>query len=715
MKNSEINRERPNGVEVSYFESGDRRVARYVTDTTVREEALENGRLIGLYWSASGQVQRENISQTLPKINPWHRPIHVFELEIDGQSLHNRWDWISASERPALKPGTVESVVELKHQVRPVSVKVVTRLDGSPILTRWLEISNTGSQPAAISRVAPWSGMLWDTETDWNPSIEPSQKTSKFSLGYLASEEFGKEGNFIWQTLPPEHFRIERRMGRSHGSPYFILRNEVTGELCFMAIAWSGNYFADFAYRSEKYLSFEAGPLGPSPLRIIEPGETVSSPEIHLGMLHSDMDSAVHAWHKHIRASVVPPRPIGREMFTVGNRCVEHPGDWMLKEIDLAAEMGVEAFMVDAGWYGDEFSKWWELRGDWYEGNWLPGGMSGIRDRVKSKGMLFGVWIEPEMMYEKSRLYKEHPEYALRTDGDRPVGNTCLNLADPAVAKYMEDSIVHVVKDFGVDFYKLDYNIETYEGGQNLKDGYLENHAWRHFEVLYRVHDRILNEHPKVVMENCSSGGGRNDLGMLSRFHYACESDMSTHPLAIRAISALSLFLPPEAICYYHNHVHYAHQTADLDTHLRVTLFTSPVFVGFGAQDADRNTAYFLKTKRYIELTKTFCRPIMANRPVVYHHTPDIGLLNPADWCVLEYALSDRTQAYAGIFKLNKTGPNEYIFRPRGIDPALYYDVTLDNRHSTIRVSGWELTNSGVRVNLDGALTSELLLFKVVE
>jgi alpha-galactosidase len=290
-----------------------------------------------------------------------------------------------------------------------------------------------------------------------------------------------------------------------------------------------------------------------------------------------------------------------------------------------------------------------------------------------------------------------------------------LNLADPKVAKHMEDSIMHVVKDFKVDFYKLDYNIETYEGGQNLKDGYLEHQSWRHFDVLYRVHERILKEFPDVVLENCSSGGGRNDLGMLSRFHYACESDMSTHPLGLRAINALSLFLPPEAICYYHNHVYYAHQTTDLDTHLRITLFVTPVFVGFGAQDADRTTEYFKKTKRYIELSKTFCRPIMANQPVVYHHTPDIGLLNPADWCVLEYAAQDRSRSYAGVFKLNTTGPNEYVFRPKGIDPSRDYNVTLDNSKSKVRVSGWELANTGVRVRLDGALTSELLLFKVAE
>jgi len=235
------------------------------------------------------------------------------------------------------------------------------------------------------------------------------------------------------------------------------------------------------------------------------------------------------------------------------------------------------------------------------------------------------------------------------------------------------------MKDFKVDFFKLDYNISTNEGGQNIIGGYAENHAWRHFEVLYRIFDKVLADYPNVALENCAGGGGRNDLGILGRFHYACESDYSFFPYGIRAINTMSLFIPPESICYYHNHLTEANFTADLDTHLRVTLFALPIFVGFGAQNADRSTRYFTKVREYIELNKTFCRPVMANHPVVYHHTPDIGLTGPADWCVLEYAAQDKSRSYAGIFRLNDKGAIEYLFYPRGLDVSRDYDVILNN------------------------------------
>jgi len=397
-------------IDIKYHHAGDRPTARYVSDTAVYEEALEQGRWIGLYWSATGHIHRENVVPGLPGLDALRRPVHAFEMEIDGQSLHNHWELAGSTQRAGQRPGTTEAVVTLTHQVRPVTVNVVTRLDGTPMLARYLEITNTGAAPAALGAISPWSGILWNTNTalprhhtNANPAFAEDGQ-SKFSLGYLASEEWGHEGNLIWQPLPREHFRIERtESGRSWGSPYYILRNEATGELFFMGLAWGGNFFAEFAYRYESLLSFRVGPLAPAPLRLIAPGETVTSPEVHLGPAHGAFDTAVAQWHRHLRASVIPPRPRGKEMYTVAGRVVEEPGDWIKTEIDIAAEMGIEAFMVDAGWYGDDFASWWEHRGDWFEGDWLPGGINGLRDYTHGKGLLFGLWHEAEALTKKNQ------------------------------------------------------------------------------------------------------------------------------------------------------------------------------------------------------------------------------------------------------------------------------------------------------------------------
>jgi len=706
---------------LQFFQREDSAAARYVSDTTVREEILYHGRLITLYWSAVGEVLRAvgpgRGKQELA-LDPVSHRVAAFELEIDGQLLHNHWTWANAYQRPrpegTRKAGTVEAVVELRHEVRPVTVNVVTRIDGTPILTRWLEITNTGSAAAALARVSPCAGLLWYSP-NWH-AVLPEHKPA-FSLAYDRAREWGEEGELAWATLPAEGLRIKRLQDKNYGGPNFILRNEVTGELFFIALAWSSNWAAEFTPTPAGLLSFRLGPIGPAPLRMIAPGETVSTPAVHIGPLHRDYDAAIQAWHRHMRTSVVPPRPAGQEMFAVACHVVEFPGEWILREIDIAKEMGITAFMVDAGWYGDVFGGWTERRGDWWEGDWLPGGLAGIRDYAHAQGLRFGLWLEPEAAGPLSKIAQDHPDWLLQTDDGRWPGNTrVLNLGLPAAAQHFESEVLRIIRDHQLDFFKIDYNVRVHEGGENARDGYLENEGWRHMEVLYGVFEQVHRELPTVVLENCAGGGGRLDLGMMSRFHYSCESDFSTFPYSIRAISELTHFVPPEALCYYHNHLYHAHQMADLETHLRVTLFATAVFVGFGAQNADRTTPYFIRTKRYIALAKAFCYPLIAGGALVYHHTPGIGALRPTPWCVLEYGAPDRSQGYCGVFAINQAvgGQSEYRLRLRGVDRSRNYTVTLDNSGETFPMTGRELANDGLTIRLDGSMLSELVLYKVV-
>jgi len=377
--------------------------------------------------------------------------------------------------------------------------------------------------------------------------------------------------------------------------------------------------------------------------------------------------------------------------------------------------MGVEAFMVDAGWYGRDFKSWPDNRGDWYEGDFLPeGGIAAIRDYAHAKGMMFGMWMEPECLSTLSETRERHPEWGLHADvyGRSDDYYNVIDLANQEAAKYVEDSIMRVIAGFKLDFYKTDYNQRVSEGGLTFRDGFAENEAWRHYEAIYRIYDRVLTACPDVVLESCAAGGGRQDLGIMEHFHYACLSDFSYFPRSIRSINSLTLFLPPESLAYYHNHFSFSHEMADIDTHLRVTLFANTIFVGFGAQSQAFSGLFYDKTRRYISLAKEFCRPVMANHPLVFHHTPYIGMTDVADWCVLEYAAPDHSRGYAGIFRLGTIGEsNEYTFKPRGLDPSRNYRITLDNSGSSFLFSGAELSRHGLSVLLENANTSELILY----
>jgi len=697
----------------THYQSGDKETLRFTSGSLVIEEAVKDGRYIGLYESPAAQVARENVTASLPHLHPAMFPLNRFALEVDGQSLHDRWAFKGHAQETDAN-GHLVSTTTLAHELRPVTVNIRTRLDGTSCIARWLEITNTGAAPAALSKVAPLAGILWQNNFYIRDGADVALARHKtdaapFSVAYMDSYRAAEEFNLKWVdvTLPSLVFSNHTR--HIFGAPYYIVRNNFSGEMFYIALAWPAGFETRFNYdRHNKILSFETGPHGNPPLRVIAPGETVASPAAHLAFFHTGTGGAVREWHAHLRASVIPQRKGAKRAYTLGARVVEEPGEWILREIDIAHEMGLEAFMVDAGWYGDHFSDWMKQRGDWFEGPFLPlGGLAGIRDYCHNKGMLFGVWMEPETISLQSKIIKEHPEFMT------PGQTWEVDFSNPEAARHVTERIRSLILGTKLDFSKLDYNINPPEIRANPRDGFVENKNWRHFEVLLGAYSGIRRENPDIALENCASGGGRNDLGMLSVFDQCAESDFSQAPLTIRRVNTMTLFLPPEAIVFYFNHNADAHHLADIETHLRVTLFVLPIFVGFGAQAANRDGVYHQKAREYIALAKGFCRPVLAGGAVVHHHTPHIGVSEPVPFCVLEYGMPDLSRGYCGVFKCDN-GANTFNLRLRGVELGKNYEVTFMNSGAIVVLSGFELTNTGLNITLENANTSELVLYKRV-
>src|SRR3954453_6430691 len=110
-------------IDLRFYQRDSLDTARYVSDTTVLEETLWHGRFITLFWSAAGEVMREvgpGRGKEELALDPVIHRVEAFRLEMDGQLLHNQWRWAAAYQRQGAKAGTVEAVVELHHQVRPV-------------------------------------------------------------------------------------------------------------------------------------------------------------------------------------------------------------------------------------------------------------------------------------------------------------------------------------------------------------------------------------------------------------------------------------------------------------------------------------------------------------------------------------------------------------------------------------------------------------------
>ena len=118
-------------------------------------------------------------------------------------------------------------------------------LDGTAVFTRWLEVTNTGTQPAALSVACPWSGVLASTPR-WRLHL-PDKDAALYSIGYMENSHWGNEGDFQWKPLPNAGFQVTGRYRRDrHRHPMFVLRNNATGEHFTGQLGWSGGYCFEF-------------------------------------------------------------------------------------------------------------------------------------------------------------------------------------------------------------------------------------------------------------------------------------------------------------------------------------------------------------------------------------------------------------------------------------------------------------------------------------
>jgi len=218
----------------------------------------------------------------------------------------------------------------------------------------------------------------------------------------------------------------------------------------------------------------------------------------------------------------------------------------LLPLIDAAASVGSEYFVIDAGWYS-ETDNWWPTVGEWEPSQRrFPGGLKEVMDRIRGRGMVPGLWVEPEVVGVDSPIAGELPASAFFTRGGRRIvenGRYQLDYRHPAVVERMDGVIDRLIADFGVGYFKFDYNINIGVGTEIDADSPgagLLGHNRAYSAWL----DGIFARHPDLVIENCSSGGMRVDYAQLSRHSLQSTSDQQDPlryvPIAAAAPSAVT-------------------------------------------------------------------------------------------------------------------------------------------------------------------------------
>ncbi|MBI2844839.1 MAG: alpha-galactosidase [Armatimonadetes bacterium] len=402
--------------------------------------------------------------------------------------------------------GARHLVVELTNQAYSLDVKIHTLLDDTPVQERWVEITNRSDSAVALTKIYPWSGRFWH----WIGG-------NAYDLGYQSNRGLGW---FERASLPGGTTAVESMRGPGgFDDPFFIVRNMMNGEYYIAHLAWTANWRMEFTNEQnpsspDAGLSFRIGPRSANALRVIDPGETITSPSVHLGRVKGDFDSAVQAMHDHIRRFVLPTRPPERShliQYVVGGSSETN----IRNSIDVAAAVGAELFIIDAGW--------WDIYGEWTPSPArFPNGIGPLVNYAHSRGLLFGLYAEVEGgrgNWDQSEVYSQHPTwfYTQLFDGERKY---FLRLEKPEVAAYMESVLTGLIDQYGLDLYRHDYIPGyTYEGLSTFRSGFVENNYWRYYENYYDVWERIHANHPNLILQMTTCGGAREDLAMMSRFH----------------------------------------------------------------------------------------------------------------------------------------------------------------------------------------------------
>ena len=691
---------------------------RYTSGKTVHVEGLVEDRWVGRYWTPTGRINYP--------YQRWSEEAFRLEFKDDPSkdappiSLSKGWKWVSGTEAPKTDRGARHFVVELSNSILAVTVKVHTLLDGTSVLTRWLEITNQTGKPLALTAVSPWAGRLW-SKTDAK-RLPPQGIDHNFSLGYFTRQDQGFEGWLEWKPLPVGDTLVQGLLGQGFDDPFFILRNEARGEYFIGHLAWSANWHMGFECE-EDGLRFRIGPSAELPQRVLSPGETIPTPAVHLGHVEGDLDAAVQAMHDHLRRTVLPARKAERSCLVQYSATGDQGylanvfGDTagmnevnIRRQIDIAAAVGAEVFIVDAGW--------WDMPGDWVpSATRFPNGLEPIVEYAHQKGLLFGLYVEIERVNAwnvgtdigTSKVAREHPDWV----GPRAI----LNLTKPEVAAYVESELTRLIERYKLDLYRLDYNpFSTDEGPSTERHGFTENNYWRYYEAFYGLFERIRLKYPDLILQQCAAGGTRNDLGTAGRFHETYLTDGLTMPQVLQNYSGQSLALPPEVLVIgFGEGSHGVNGSGHSDTNLRnmFTLSTPWMLLGVAPSLEELSPERRARYTHYVDLYKKSIRPIL---PVcrMYHHAPVSakGGVTSIGWFAMEYTSPDRSKGWANIVRIGPSDSDTCHFKPRGLDRGKTYRVTFDSTGETVKQTGIDLVRYGLPVRLEAMMSSELLLFE---
>lgn len=409
----------------------------------------------------------------------------------------------------------------------------------TPCLARSAELINEGASACIVERLASFS------------IDAPPGNYEALHLG----GSWAREMSVRRERVGYGRFTISSRRGTSSAvhTPFVaLLEPEVTetgGRVRAATLMYSGDH--QFALEKAEFDDVRIqGGLRPGFGWRLGPGESLRSPQALLLTVDGGLGAMSAAWHDFIRKRISPARPIARRPIYVNTweaGYFDVDENKVVRLADQAKAIGAEMLVLDDGWFKGRCDDTRAL-GDWTpDPERFAGGIAGLASAIRTKGLKFGLWFEPEMVSPNSELFRRHPEWAIGAGANAPsLGRhqRTLNLALPEVVDHLEATIAAFLQSGAIDYVKWDMNRE-------MTDIDAPGLPHRYMLGVYSLLRRLTDRFPAVVFENCASGGNRFDLGMLSFMHQTWTSDASD-PIARLTIQAGATHLfPPSVLASY--------------------------------------------------------------------------------------------------------------------------------------------------------------------
>lgn len=563
-----------------------------------------------------------------------------------------------------------------------------TIFENSAAIARSVKFSNDSDQKYQLKTALSLNLDLPDANYEW----------------LQFSGAWGRERYLHKTPLRPGIQAINSARGASSHmqNPFVILKRPFTteeqGEALGVSFVYSGNFLAQAEVDEYSVTRLQ---IGIDPFQFswcLKPNETFQTPEAILAYTSEGLNQLSQTFQKLYTTRLARGYWRDKERPILINNWEATYFDFteekLLSIAKKAKELGIELFVLDDGWFGERTKETAGL-GDWYVNrNRLKNGISGLSRKIHDLGMMFGLWLEPEMVNKDSDLYRKHPDYIIETPkrhASHGRKQYVLDFSRKEVVDNIYEQLVKILDEDEIDYIKWDMN-------RNITECYSIAYPpeqqgeimHRYILGVYNLYERLIERYPKILFESCASGGGRFDAGML---YYAPQAWTSDDSDAIERLKIQygTSFGYPQSMMGAHVS---ASPNEQLGRNTPLKIRGDVAFFGaFGYElDLDKLSSTELASiKKQIELMKKY-RSIFQYGTFYRLKSPFEG--NIVSWMVVS---EDKSQAIVGYYKILNDVNCEYrrLYLP-GLEVDTLYNVQEELGSYLGNFTGDELANIGL-------------------